>query len=69
MPVDPCLHFCCESGALIRGDTSVQQLTLVFTGDEFADGGSHILSVLKRQEVPGSFFSLVIFTGINALDH
>ncbi len=56
---DPCLHFECESGAVVRGDTSEKNLALVFTGDEFADGGEHILSVLKKQQIPGSFF----FTG------
>ncbi len=53
---NPCLHFECNSGAIVRGDTSVKKLAIVFTGDEFADGGEHILSVLKRQQVPGSFF-------------
>ncbi len=53
---NPCHHFECESGAIIRGDTSEKKLALVFTGDEFADGGEHILSVLKSQKIPGSFF-------------
>ena len=48
-----------KSGAIVRGDTSEKKLALVFTGDEFADGGKHILSVLKQQKVPASFF----FTG------
>lgn len=56
---DPCLHFKCESGAVVRGDTGRKKLALVFTGDEFADGGMYIHDVLKRQQVPGSFF----FTG------
>ncbi len=56
---DPCTYFECESGAIIRGDTSAKKLALVFTGDEFGDGGQHILDVLDRQQVPGSFF----FTG------
>ena len=34
----------------------MKKLALVFTGDEFADGGEHILSVLKNQQIPGSFF-------------
>ena len=46
-------------GAIVRGDTSNQELALVFTGDEFADGGIHIASVLADQGVKGSFF----FTG------
>lgn len=44
------------SGAIVRGDTTVKSLSLVFTGDEFADGGEHIISVLNRQGVAGSFF-------------
>ena len=53
---NPCQHFERNSGAIVRGDTSAKRLAMVFTGDEFADGGEHILSVLKRQQVPGSFF-------------
>lgn len=52
----PCIYFDCESGALIRGDTVEKKLALVFTGDEFADGGKNILAVLKSQKIPGSFF-------------
>jgi endoglucanase len=52
----PCICFDCESGAIIRGDTVEKKLALVFTGDEFADGGEYILSVLKRQHIAGSFF-------------
>ena len=46
-------------GAIVRGDSSKQDLALVFTGDEFADGGEHIARVLHEQGVKGSFF----FTG------
>ena len=56
---DPCSRFPCVQGAIVRGDTSQKKLTLVFTGDEFADGGAHILDVLKKQQVKGAFF----FTG------
>lgn len=55
----PCLRFDCDLDAIVRGDTSEKSLTLVFTGDEFADGGEIIRSVLKQQQVPGAFF----FTG------
>ncbi len=44
------------SGALIRGDQTQKKIALVFTGDEFADGGETIMRTLERNEVPGSFF-------------
>ncbi|MEA1897755.1 MAG: polysaccharide deacetylase family protein [Bacteroidota bacterium] len=53
---NPYLHFEFNSGAIVRGDTCQKKLAMVFTGDEFADGGEHILSVLKRQQIYGSFF-------------
>lgn len=43
-------------GAIIRGDVSEKQIALVFTGDEFADGGPTILKTLGSNQVPGSFF-------------
>jgi peptidoglycan/xylan/chitin deacetylase (PgdA/CDA1 family) len=46
-------------GAIVRGDSSRPELALVFTGDTFADGASHIADVLAREGVKGSFF----FTG------
>lgn len=51
-------HSACTyaAGAIIRGDTSRKTLTLVFTGDEFADGGQTIRRVLKQQKVPAAFF-------------
>jgi endoglucanase len=48
-----------DHGAIIRGDTSKKQIALVFTADEFADGGKIILSTLQKQQVKASFF----FTG------
>ncbi|MEZ5010707.1 MAG: polysaccharide deacetylase family protein [Bacteroidales bacterium] len=48
-----------EQGAITRGDSTVNALSLVFTGDQFAEGGWHILDVLERNGVKGSFF----FTG------
>ncbi len=48
-----------EYGAIVRGDKSQKELALVFTGDKYADGGKHIIDVLKRQELNASFF----FTG------
>lgn len=46
-------------GAIIKGDTSAAKIALVFTGDEFADGGTVIQTALRRQKCKASFF----FTG------
>jgi peptidoglycan/xylan/chitin deacetylase (PgdA/CDA1 family) len=43
-------------GAIIRGDTCKKQIALVFTGDEFADGGEIILKTLANQNIRASFF-------------
>jgi peptidoglycan/xylan/chitin deacetylase (PgdA/CDA1 family) len=43
-------------GAIVRGDTSVRALALVFTGDSFADGGTHIAGVLAAEGIKASFF-------------
>jgi peptidoglycan/xylan/chitin deacetylase (PgdA/CDA1 family) len=43
-------------GGIIRGDTTIKKIALVFTGDEFADGGNYIATVLKQQNTYGSFF-------------
>ncbi len=43
-------------GAIVRGDPAVKELALVFTGDEYADGGMHIAGVLEREGIKASFF-------------
>jgi peptidoglycan/xylan/chitin deacetylase (PgdA/CDA1 family) len=43
----------------VRADTTKKELALVFTGHEFADGGTAILQTLKQQNIKASFF----FTG------
>ncbi|MCF0057106.1 glycoside hydrolase family 9 protein [Dyadobacter sp. CY356] len=43
-------------GAIIRGDQTKKRIALVFTGDEYADGGDFICESLKKQNVKGSFF-------------
>lgn len=48
-----------DHGAIIRGNTNRKQIALVFTADEFADGGKIILTTLQKQNIRGSFF----FTG------
>ena len=49
-------NFKFESGAIIRGDRSEKSIALVFTGDEFAEGGYPIVQVLSGHEIKGSFF-------------
>ena len=44
---------------IIRGDSTKKQIALVFTGDEFADGGNFIAKTLAQQKIKASFF----FTG------
>jgi len=52
-------NFTYSHGAVIRGDSTRKQIALVFTGDEFADGGWYIPDILKRDDIRASFF----FTG------
>ena len=46
-------------GAITRGNTRKKELALVFTGDEFAEGGKLVKEVLAVQKIKASFF----FTG------
>lgn len=48
-----------DHGAIVRGDSTRKQITMVFTGHEFADGAKHIRSILKKHEIKAAFF----FTG------
>lgn len=41
---------------VIRGDKTSKQLALVFTGDEFAEGGTAIADALAKHNVKASFF-------------
>ena len=43
-------------GGIIRGDTTSKKIALVFTGDEFGDGGNYIAAILHQQNIQGSFF-------------
>ena len=52
-------RFTYVEGGIVRGDTTKNALALVFTGDQYADGGPHIREVLTRHRVPATFF----FTG------
>lgn len=51
-----CLY---EQGGIIRGPTSQKEIALIFTGDEFSDGGDFIQRVLKNRDLKANFF----FTG------
>jgi endoglucanase len=46
-------------GGIIRGDSAQKKIAIVFTGDEFADGGEFISKTLKQTNTRASFF----FTG------
>lgn len=48
-----------DHGGIIRGDSTQKELALVFTGDEFADGGLYIAKTLRQLGIKASFF----FTG------
>lgn len=43
-------------GGITRGDASEKQLSVVFTGHEYADGANVIRDVLKKNNVKGTFF-------------
>lgn len=45
-----------DRGAITRGKRNTKQIALVFTGDQFGDGGSFIANALKQESVPASFF-------------
>jgi endoglucanase len=45
-----------DFGAIVRGDVTQKRLALVFTGDEYADGGGPILDALRERRLHGSFF-------------
>jgi len=49
-------HEIVSNGGIIRGDTTSKKIALVFTGDEFADGGNFIATTLEQQNIHGSFF-------------
>ncbi len=46
-------------GGIIRGDTISKEIHLVFTGDEYSDGGKYIRKILKKYNISAHFF----FTG------
>lgn len=38
-------------GAIIRGDTTVPEIALIFTGGDYSDGGAEILHTLAEKQV------------------
>lgn len=55
MAIDPD-GFTISHGAIIRGDSTLKKIALIFTGDEFADGAKYISGVLKNNHIKASFF-------------
>jgi peptidoglycan/xylan/chitin deacetylase (PgdA/CDA1 family) len=49
-------RFSYSHGAITRGDSTKKELALVFTGDEFGDGGAFIRKTLKQHNVKAAFF-------------
>lgn len=56
---DPCKKYTCIQGGIVRGDMHKKEVAIVFTGGDYADGGNHIMKVLKTHDAKASFF----FTG------
>jgi peptidoglycan/xylan/chitin deacetylase (PgdA/CDA1 family) len=52
-------HFQYDHGAMVRGDTSRNEWSLIFTGGDYHDGGLMICRVLARKRLRAGFF----FTG------
>ena len=46
-------------GAIIRGDSTQKEIAIVFSGDQFAEGGEEVLQTLKKENIKACFF----FTG------
>jgi peptidoglycan/xylan/chitin deacetylase (PgdA/CDA1 family) len=49
-------RFTYVEGGIIRGDRASKKMSLVFTGDEFAEGGTAIADALAKNNVKASFF-------------
>lgn len=45
-----------DQGAVVRGSSVNKKIALLFTGDEFGEGGIFISRVLQKQGIQGSFF-------------
>ncbi|OQY91911.1 MAG: cellulase [Sphingobacteriales bacterium UTBCD1] len=49
-------NFSYSYGAIVRGDSTKKNIAIVFTGDEFGEGGDFILKALKKENIHASFF-------------
>ena len=49
-------RFTYVEGGIIRGDKNSKRMALIFTGDEFAEGGTVITDALQKHNVEASFF-------------
>lgn len=49
-------RFTYVEGGITRGDKTSKRMALVFTGDEYAEGGTVIADALKKHDVKGTFF-------------
>jgi len=49
-------RFTYDHGGITRGDKNSKRMALVFTGDEFAEGGTVIADALQKHGVKASFF-------------
>ena len=52
----PNAKFTYDQGGITRGDRTTKRMSLVFTGDEFAEGGTVIADALAKHNVKASFF-------------
>ena len=53
---NPDARFTYVEGGITRGDKTSKRMALVFTGDEFAEGGTAIADALAKHNVKASFF-------------
>ncbi len=45
-----------NKGGIIRGDSTIKKIALVFTGHEYNDGGNFIAQTLQQKNIRASFF-------------
>ena len=56
---EPEKYFTLDHGGIIKGDTTKNNIALIFTGGDYNDGGNYIRNLLKNKKITASFF----FTG------